>query len=136
MYIATMKTQGIKTSDGLADLVSISSDSTTHELLVPRTAVSAVNINDFISVSGYTPFKWDYEIGAPSTISTEKLFYNGHNAPLYLFESVDSFEPCLDNGASRYRIIYSSTRYLDSLLINKGSDVLVVYLHGATSRCE
>lgn len=64
----------------------------------------------------------------------EQLEAGGANAPLNI--ALGSREPDIENvvGASRHRFTYPGERHLDSLLINKASDTLVVSLHGAIPR--
>src|SRR5699024_11561470 len=47
---------------------------------------------------------------------------------------VDAFEPSSELGVSKYRARLPRDVHLDALLVNQGSDVLVVALHGATTR--
>ncbi|ASN39660.1 hypothetical protein CGQ24_11945 [Arthrobacter sp. 7749] len=55
------------------------------------------------------------------------------NAPLTLVSSPTNFQPSSEIGSSRYRYTHDD-RHLDALLVNKGSDTLVVSFHGAVSR--
>lgn len=90
--------------------------------------------SEAVDAAGYGPFVWDFELQDSHTIPVEKLFFNGHNAPLHQVDSIEKFSPSPALGASRYRHTYEEGHHLDSLLVNKDSDVLVVYLHGATFR--
>lgn len=71
-----------------------------------------------------------------NTIAFEELEQGGLNAPVTEFESTD--EPNFSNatGCSRYRSAFEGGESLDALLVNKGSDVLVVTLHGAVDRTK
>lgn len=67
-------------------------------------------------------------------IPIEQLEAGGHNAPVNTVTDLHSphFEDV--RGVSRHRFTYPLDRHLDSLLINKGSDTLVVSLHGSIHR--
>lgn len=69
-----------------------------------------------------------------SSIPIENLDYNGVNAPINLVRRLEDFSPNQGTGASRFRHIYPNGSPLDSLLVSKGSDTLVVSLHGALNR--
>lgn len=58
----------------------------------------------------------------------------GSNAPLEQLSKVHTFSPSSDLGASRFRYTYAGACHLDALLINQGSDVLIVQFHGAVNR--
>lgn len=90
--------------------------------------------DEAIEAAGYGPIVWDFELEKTPTIPIKKLFFNGHNAPVHNIENPNDFTVSTDLGASRYRHTYEDGHHLDALLVNKASDVLVVYLHGATFR--
>lgn len=90
--------------------------------------------DEALEAAGYHQYKWDFELQDSPTIPIDKLFYNGHNAPLQQVNDLNDFFPSGNSGASRYRHTYEPGHHLDALLVNKKSDVLIVYLHGATFR--
>lgn len=57
-------------------------------------------------------------------------------APVNFLGSTDPFEPVAELGVSRFSAQCPRETALDALLVNKGSDVLVVGLHGATVRSK
>lgn len=58
----------------------------------------------------------------------------GTNVPVTELSSVDDFDPTAERGASRYQAPLPDGLPLEAMLVNKGSDVLLVALHGATDR--
>lgn len=70
------------------------------------------------------------------SISVEDIDEFGLNPPVTIVESLDNFEPSFEPGASRYQHVLSTGEPFDALLVNKGSDVLVVSLHGALDRAK
>lgn len=69
-----------------------------------------------------------------SVLDLSQLDSYGFNPPITQAESIESFDPPSSLGASRHQYNYSDTLHLHSLLVNKGSDTLVVSLHGALDR--
>lgn len=135
VQIATVSRRGYVKDGKTWDDVSVTHEN--GELL--GTVQVQINQSEYshdeaLKAAGYGPYKWDFELSDNPTIPIEKLFFNGHNAPLHSVEVVEDFDPTEALGASRYRHTYEEGRHLDALLVNKGSDVLVVYLHGATFR--
>ncbi|WBL19820.1 hypothetical protein [Citricoccus sp. NR2] len=57
-----------------------------------------------------------------------------HDVPLTTVEDVTHFTPWDQPGVSKYRADLPKKTFMDALLINKSSDVLVVVLHGSTDR--
>jgi hypothetical protein len=57
-----------------------------------------------------------------------------HDVPLTEVLNLDSFDPPHDLGVSKHRVELPRDTELNALLVNQGSDVLVVALHGATQR--
>ncbi|MGK9280377.1 hypothetical protein KXR73_06775 [Micrococcus luteus] len=135
MYTAIMTAQGTRDERGVLDIATLVTQEGAEvgsvEIL---RSVDGPTPDEAIKAAGFWPFKWDFEVGDPPTIPMEKLFFNGHNAPVHLVEDAASPTYATNLGASRYRYEYGQGRYLDSLLLSKGSDTLVVCLHGATSR--
>ncbi|WP_152683302.1 hypothetical protein [Kocuria sp. SM24M-10] len=66
-----------------------------------------------------------------SPIPLHDLEEGGLNAPIANVATLDEFSPDSKLGASRYRHELPGGKPLDALLVNKGSDILVVNLHGA-----
>lgn len=71
-----------------------------------------------------------------STISLDALGEGGLNAPVTEVPLFNDFSPSSDHGASRYRHTLPNGEHFEALLVNKGADVLVVTLHGATDRAK
>lgn len=69
-----------------------------------------------------------------STIPDAELDSFGSNAPVHRIDGSSTFVPVAELGASSYRQSFPNGAQLDALLVNKGSDILVVGLHGATNR--
>ncbi|MGW9402568.1 hypothetical protein ACWGQ2_01200 [Arthrobacter sp. NPDC055585] len=69
-----------------------------------------------------------------ATVAASALDKDGLNAPTSYVTSPDSFQPQTDLGASRYRCVLQDDRPLDALLVNEGTDVLIVTFHGALDR--
>ena len=67
-------------------------------------------------------------------IAKADLSPDGWNAPVHEFADPSDFQAQEGLGASRYRHTFSGDRPLDALLINEGTDVLIVTFHGALSR--
>ncbi|ASN39641.1 hypothetical protein CGQ24_11850 [Arthrobacter sp. 7749] len=64
----------------------------------------------------------------------EALDVFGTNAPEYIIEEVSDFNPVPDTGAVRYRAELEPEVFLDAMVINKQSDILVVGFHGALNQ--
>lgn len=71
---------------------------------------------------------------AVTTIPLDELDAFGLDAPITEVASSDSFAPPSELGASRHRHTFEGGRHLDALLINQGSDTLIVTFHGAANR--
>lgn len=56
------------------------------------------------------------------------------NVPISNYRNLSEFAPLHGAGASRYRTTFTGGQILDSLLVSKDSDVLVVSFHGALDR--
>lgn len=69
-------------------------------------------------------------------IPLDALSEGGLNVPVCEAPSYKDFSPPAHLGASRYRHTLPSGEHFDALLVNKGADVLVVTLHGATDRAK
>jgi hypothetical protein len=67
-------------------------------------------------------------------LPVEDIQPGGTNVPVTEFGSAEEFEPTSASGASRYVAPLPDGLPLEALLVNKGSDLLVVSLHGATDR--
>lgn len=67
-------------------------------------------------------------------ISVSELDVGGFNAPRHLVDDVNDFWPVSEAGASQYRFDYGNEAFLDALLVNKQSNILVVTFHGALDR--
>lgn len=68
------------------------------------------------------------------TIARSDLSLDGWNAPIHDVAHLDGFKPQKEAGASRYRHNFPGDRPLDALLVNEGTDVLIVTFHGALNR--
>lgn len=66
----------------------------------------------------------------------ENLDLFGTNAPVRKVENIFNFIPESGLGAVRYRGEIEPEVYLDAIIANKGSDILVVGLHGAVDRVK
>src|SRR5699024_8399640 len=69
-----------------------------------------------------------------SPLPLSELDQSGSNAPLVHINDVAGFSPLSGLGVSRYRYSYPHSRHLDSLLVAKESDTLIVQFHGAVNR--
>lgn len=58
----------------------------------------------------------------------------GYNAPRREMTNVSGVPECLKGEACRFGYSFDNSTFLESLLYNKGSDVLIVSLHGALNR--
>ena len=67
-------------------------------------------------------------------IQLSELEKDGLNAPRVSLDRVAEFPETQALGATQYQYKYSEGPKLDALLVNKGSDTLVVSLHGALNR--
>ena len=67
-------------------------------------------------------------------LPVSELNKSGSNAPLVQIDRIDRFAPIRGHGATKYRHSYDVDKHLDSLLIVKDSDSLVVQFHGAVNR--
>lgn len=67
-------------------------------------------------------------------IQLSELEKDGLNAPRVSLDRVAEFPETQSLGATQYQHKYSEGPKLDALLVNKGSDTLVVSLHGALNR--
>lgn len=70
------------------------------------------------------------------TIPLASLDEYGYSAPITNVPAFDDLKPSSELGASRFRHTFPEERHLDSLLINKGSDTLVISFHGALNRSK
>lgn len=68
------------------------------------------------------------------TIPAHDLAPNGLNAPLHEVADPSSFAPVRELVAARYRHTFGGDRHFDALLVNKGTEVLIVTFHGALDR--
>lgn len=68
------------------------------------------------------------------TIQLSELAEGGLNAPRISLDRLDAFPDTQQLGAAQYQYVYPEGPKLDALLVNKGSDTLVVSLHGALNR--
>lgn len=66
-------------------------------------------------------------------ISINDLEHSGHNAPINSLDQL-AWGPISDRGAFRVQSNLARNLTLDSLIVNKASDTLVVSFHGATNR--
>ena len=69
-----------------------------------------------------------------SPLPLSELNQSGSNAPLVRIQDLAEFSPLEGIGVSRYRYSYEHGKYLDSLLVAKESDTLIVQFHGAVNR--
>lgn len=90
-------------------------------------ASPALNSRTVPVKSGSTPVN-------SGTIPAQDLAPNGLNAPLHQVADADSFAPVGELGVARYRHTFTGDRHLDALLVNKGTEVLIVTFHGALDR--
>jgi hypothetical protein len=67
-------------------------------------------------------------------LPTAEIEPGGTNVPITRLSSAEDFNPTSAAGASRYAAPLPDGQLLEALLVNKGSDLLVVSLHGATDR--
>lgn len=67
-------------------------------------------------------------------MAPEDLMEGGLNAPIRIVDQVSQFIPDPTKGVSRYSCPLGRSSSLEALLVNKGSDVLVVSFHGALDR--
>lgn len=132
--VASITRQGYRTDEGLWDEVTLTKGQDLVATVPVKISKTALSHDETLRQAGYEEYEWDFTIGDPATIPLDKLFFTGHNAPITEVPTIDAFAPHTDEGASRYRHFYTPDRPLDALLINKGSDTLVVHLHGATDR--
>lgn len=84
--------------------------------------------------SGTVPVKSGSTPVNSGTIPAQDLAPNGLNAPLHQVADADSFAPVGELGVARYRHTFTGDRHLDALLVNKGTEVLIVTFHGALDR--
>src|SRR5699024_5907004 len=63
-----------------------------------------------------------------------ELNQSGSNAPLVDIHDPAEFSPLEGLGVSKYRYSYDHGKHLDSLLVTKKSDTLIVQFHGAVNR--
>ncbi|USQ79810.1 hypothetical protein NF556_19835 [Ornithinimicrobium faecis] len=70
----------------------------------------------------------------PQVTPISDIADGGGNVPVTVVPDLEHFRPIDRLGASRYRATLADGLPLDSLLLNRGSDVLVVSLHGALDR--
>ena len=68
------------------------------------------------------------------SIPARTLASNGSNVPVIAVSDPGSVPVVPEPGAQRYRHTYPRGRALDALLVNRGSNTLVVSLHGALNR--
>lgn len=68
---------------------------------------------------------------APTPLDPEDIAQGGTNVPVVRCQDVSSYSPSSAAGALRYEVPLSGDIDLESLVLNKGSDVLVVVFHGA-----
>lgn len=69
-----------------------------------------------------------------TTIPLKNLDQFGLEVPINNVNSIDSMNPQMELGASRYRFSFEDSRHLDALLVNQGTDTLIVTFHGALNR--
>lgn len=132
--IASVTKSGYKTDGGVYDEVSLMRGDNLLGTVLVKLGKNSKTHGEVLSEAGYKDYTWDFALSGEPVIPLEKLFFNGHNAPISDFERVEDFKPFRELGASRYRHFYRPGRPLDALLVNKGSDTLFVHLHGATER--
>lgn len=73
-------------------------------------------------------------ITGKTNLTPKDLKEGGLNAPIDIVEQLSEFTPNTAAGVSRYSCPLGRESSLDALLVNKGSDVLVVSFHGALDR--
>lgn len=132
--IASVTKAGFKTDDGVFDEVTLTEKDKVLAVLPVKLGKTALLHDEVIEDAGFSDYEWDFNIPKSPVISLEKLFFNGHNAPITEVEKIDDYKPWDALGVSRYRHFYRADRPLDALLVNKGSEILFVHLHGATER--
>lgn len=69
-----------------------------------------------------------------SSLPLHQLNNFGSNPPVNPWSVLESVSPTSEPSASRFRLDYGASIFLDALLINKNSDTLIVSLHGAINR--
>lgn len=91
------------------------------------------------AVSTTRPFAHTSDDGYASSMTSlplESLDLFGTNAPVREVENIFDFQPEDSLGAMRYRGVLEPGVYLDAIIANKKSDVLVVGFHGAIDRLK
>lgn len=132
--IASLTRRGYKEDGKLWDEVTITKHGLVVGVIPVHISKTAPTHDETLENAGFDAYTWDFELETGPTIPLDKLFFNGHNAPIHKVEELSAFSPTSELGAARYQYEYDDTKHLDALLVNKGSDVLVVHLHGATVR--